>query len=198
MLHFNTKHESRQCWKPLFFSGCILSENVYTWVEPAMYMYAINFSKNERYLTVYKNWSLLYLCNHPHRKDVEFTSTVEEKLREFVDTVLKVGWTWFHMRTLWNALAQFYLRMCHVITASILPLCVQFPPPQGSVTHTRRHHFNPMPNHKRKLIHELSPHYGCETLSYDTEPQRYVSLSTDKWVICYSILWHEIKYWQRS
>jgi transcriptional repressor NF-X1 len=51
---------------------------------------------------------------------------------------------------------------------------------KGSTVQIRRHNFSNMFNKERKLIHELAPFYGCDSLSYGTEPQRYVTISTKK------------------
>ena len=36
--------------------------------------------------------------------------------------------------------------------------------------------FRPMPAIKRKIIHELCVHYGCTSLSYGTDPGRFVKV----------------------
>jgi transcriptional repressor NF-X1 len=44
----------------------------------------------------------------------------------------------------------------------------------------RRHRFPAMASHERKMVHELAPLYGCDSLSYDAEPLRHVTVSTKK------------------
>ncbi|CAI8001593.1 Transcriptional repressor NF-X1 [Geodia barretti] len=51
---------------------------------------------------------------------------------------------------------------------------------QGPGDQARRHKFQPMANHERRMVHELAPHYGCDSLSYDSEPLRHVTVSTKK------------------
>ena len=70
----------------------------------------------------------------------------------------------------------------HFLTLSMFSYNATLPPSlaKGSATQVRRHRFSPMFSNERKLIHELAPHYGCDSLSHDTEPQRYVTLSTKK------------------
>jgi len=51
---------------------------------------------------------------------------------------------------------------------------------KSSSNQTRTHYFRPMKNTQRKLIHELAIHFGCETISYDSEPLRNVLISVNK------------------
>lgn len=45
---------------------------------------------------------------------------------------------------------------------------------------TRSHSFPSMNWQKRQFIHELSEHFGCESVAYDAEPNRNVVATADK------------------
>ena len=42
---------------------------------------------------------------------------------------------------------------------------------------TNNYDFYPMPAIKRRIIHELCVHYGCTSLSYGTDPERFVRVT---------------------
>nr|QFR37590.1 shuttle craft [Biston betularia] len=56
---------------------------------------------------------------------------------------------------------------------------------------TRSHSFPSMNWQKRQFIHELSEHFGCESVAYDAEPNRNVVATADKeksWLPAMSVL----------
>lgn len=52
---------------------------------------------------------------------------------------------------------------------------------EGKQAH-RSHAFAPMKSIQRKVVHELAEYYGCETQSYDEEPNTNVVATATRWV----------------
>ncbi|XP_008185487.1 protein shuttle craft [Acyrthosiphon pisum] len=60
-----------------------------------------------------------------------------------------------------------------------------------SKQNSRSHSFEVMKYEKRKLIHEYSEHFGCESVAYDAEPNRNVvatALKEKSWLPNYSVV----------
>ncbi|XP_025197835.1 protein shuttle craft-like isoform X2 [Melanaphis sacchari] len=60
-----------------------------------------------------------------------------------------------------------------------------------SKQNSRSHSFEVMKYEKRKLIHEYSEHFGCESIAYDAEPNRNVvvtALKEKSWLPNYSVV----------
>ena len=52
----------------------------------------------------------------------------------------------------------------------------------SSSSQTARHVLKPMKKNNRHTVHELAPHYGCTTTSYDMEPNRNTVITASKYV----------------